>query len=85
MSELYAHTGLFRLRQQLCRFPRAFFKRKHVFLERFVLRVISHVQQSETDLSDASVSRVEIAAFDNPVDKFFRKRFTRQVVLGKGI
>ena len=89
MAELYGHAGVVapEARLQFCRQPCIKFYVPNVVsrFEWFGASVERHVNQSESHLSQAAHSNVEVAASSHSSNKFLRHGFACLIVEGEGL
>ena len=84
MRELNGHTGV---RQLLCHHslrPGFLLKWDDIVSKRFLLCIISHVEQAKRHLSQTGISHIVVAALDDAIDQFVRNRLTRLIMEGEG-
>ena len=84
MRELYRHTRVGQLLAKDGFLPGFLLEGDDVVLEFVLLRIICHIQQPETDLSQTGRCRHEVTALDDAVDELVGQRLTRLIVEGKG-
>ena len=85
VRELYAHVCVRNGRQQLRAAHSFALEVLDVVRKRFGKGVVGHVEHTETELSNASIATIEVAALTDALNEFVGQRRSCFVVKGKGM
>ena len=83
MRELHRHTGVLQLFAQYGFLPGLLFEGDDIGSECLTLRVISHIQQSETDLTQTGSSHHEVTTLHNATYQLVGQGLACLIVEGK--
>ena len=84
MGELHRHACVLELRSDHCLGPSLVFVVDDVVIEGVALGVVSHIQQTETHLTQTAVAHHEVAAVHDAADKLVGQRLAGLIMVGKG-
>ena len=85
MRELHGHAGVRALLANDGLAPCLLLEGDDILVELMSLRVVSHVQQTEADLSQAGLCHHVVAASDDAAYQLVGQGFTRLIVEGEGL